>query len=178
MRLAFVYNHFLLFHLADMNATCEGSTPNEAQSSVDAVMHTQSLVDEAVTPEVVTTEQTASGQNVGTLESSTARPEIGEAPQTQLSKNQQRKLARKERLAADKGDRRAREKAARKDRKAEKRRLVEEEGADPYEIGLAKKRHKSNEVKRFDATVVVDLSFDDKMNEKVGTMCNSFTIKW
>lgn len=86
--------------------------------------------------------------------------------ETTLSKSQQRKLARKERLAATKPERRAREKAAKKERLAEKRRLVEEEGADPYEIGLAKKK-KPRKGERFNANVVIDLGFDNKMSEKV-----------
>lgn len=93
----------------------------------------------------------------------------GGTPATQtLSKNQQRKLERQEKLAATKHERRAREKAARKERQAEKRRMVEEEGADPVEIGLRKKARISGSVKRpFNATIIIDLGFDDKMTAKV-----------
>lgn len=69
-------------------------------------------------------------------------------------------------MAALKPERRARDKAAKKERKAEKRRLVEEEGADPYEIGL-KKHKKAKKAEPFNANIVIDLGFDDKMSEKV-----------
>lgn len=86
-----------------------------------------------------------------------------------ISKSKQRKLAKQERLAATKTERRAREKAAKKEKLAEKRRLVEEEGADPHEIGLAKKK-KPRKGDKFNANVVIDLGFDDKMSEKVSLM--------
>lgn len=92
-----------------------------------------------------------------------------DASKPTLSKHQQRKIARQERLLATKSERRAREKAAKKERKAEKRRLVEEEGADPYEIGL-KKVKKVKTVHKFNANVVIDLGFDDKMSEKVSSI--------
>lgn len=85
-----------------------------------------------------------------------------------LSKSQQKKLARKAKLEADKPARRAREKAARKENRAAKRKLVEEEGADPIALGLHKKQRTLNgKPTPFDANIVIDLSFDDKMTEKV-----------
>ena len=87
-----------------------------------------------------------------------------------LSKNQQRRQRREAQRLANKPDRRAKERAMRKEKKAEKRRLVEEEGADPVEIGLQKKRARTESIVPFDATVVIDLSFDDKMSDKVCVM--------
>lgn len=94
------------------------------------------------------------------------------ASEPTLSKSKQRKLARQERLAASKPERRAKERAAKKEKLAEKRRRVEEEGADPYEIGLAKKKKPRKGVS-FNANVVIDLGFDDKMSEKVGSIIYS-----
>ena len=90
-----------------------------------------------------------------------------ESSTTTLSKSQQRKKARQEKMAALKPERRARDRAHKKEKKAEKRRLVEEEGADPYEIGLKKMNKRVKRAEPFKANIVIDLGFDDKMSEKV-----------
>jgi tRNA (guanine9-N1)-methyltransferase len=100
----------------------------------------------------------------------TTEPDNAASTETQptLSKSQQKKLARKAKIEAERPARRAREKAARKEKRAVKRKLVEEEGADPIAIGLHKKPRTVNGQKHpFNANIVIDLSFDDKMTEKV-----------
>ncbi|KAK9899670.1 hypothetical protein P389DRAFT_191984 [Cystobasidium minutum MCA 4210] len=119
---------------------------------------------------VLTTESVPAAKNDqsvnGQASSSTATAAAsGDSSTPALSKSQQRKRARQEKMAALKPERRARDKAAKKERKAEKRRLVEEEGADPYEIGL-KKHKKAKKAEPFNANIVIDLGFDDKMSEK------------
>lgn len=115
-------------------------------------------------------------------------PAPGPVAQQPMSKNQQKKLARAARAEATKMERRRKEREQRKAKRAEKRRLVRDEGADPVALGLVKK-HKRRRLEYnddpgthgpadsssalpprvpFDASIVIDLSFDDKMTEKVG----------
>lgn len=96
--------------------------------------------------------------------------------QLPISKKQQKRLAREAHRQATKLQRRERERAARKEKRAEKRKLVQEEGADPVELGL-RKRPKVDRGKRpFDCNVIIDLSFDDKMIDKVSQPLNCGTI--
>ena len=84
-----------------------------------------------------------------------------------LSKNQQKKQAKLAQIQANKLERRAHERVARKEKRSEKRKLVEEEGADPIEVGLVKKLRTTGPKTPFACNIVIDLSFDDKMVEKV-----------
>lgn len=116
-------------------------------------------------PPVASTSAIPDSDAVKTVEHQTAPGENKPA----ISKNQQKKLARAAKIAAERPARRAREKAARKENRAAKRKLVEEHGADPVAVGLHKKsRTIDGQRKPFDANIVIDLSFDDKMVEKVG----------
>lgn len=85
------------------------------------------------------------------------------------SKSSLKKAAKAERFAAVKLERRAREKEAKKRKKlliAEKR-AAGEIDEDEEERARRKKKQKLE----FGGTVVIDLGFDDKMNEKVGFLC-------
>jgi tRNA (guanine9-N1)-methyltransferase len=85
---------------------------------------------------------------------------------TPLSKSAQKKALKAERRATHKLERRAREKQAKKDKK---RVLAEKRAAgqlDQDERELEEKRRKRRKV-NFGARVVVDLGFDQLMNEKV-----------
>lgn len=95
------------------------------------------------------------------------QPVLSEETPAVLSKSQQKKRQREAQRLAGKAERRARERAARKEKRAGKRKLVEEEGADPVELGLVKRPRYVEHPEPFDATVVIDLSFDDKMTDKV-----------
>jgi tRNA (guanine9-N1)-methyltransferase len=95
-------------------------------------------------------------------------------PPTQLSKNAQKKAAKAARYAAQKLERRAKEKEAKKEKKrikAEKRaagELEEDEAQVEEEKRRAMKRAKTGTgQKTFEATVCVDLGFDDMMTDKV-----------
>jgi tRNA (guanine9-N1)-methyltransferase len=85
-----------------------------------------------------------------------------------------KKAAKAERFAALKLERRAREKEAKKERKrqkAEKRAAGELDDEDEDE---SKRRAKKPRL-QFGGTVVVDLGFDDMMNDKVsGIMYDNF----
>lgn len=89
-----------------------------------------------------------------------------------LSKSALKKAAKAERFAAVKLERRAKEKEAKK----RKKRLIAEKRAageldeDEEEKNRCKKRPRI----QFGGTVVIDLGFDDKMNEKVGCLRFSF----
>lgn len=86
-----------------------------------------------------------------------------------LSKSAQKRLAKSERFAQIKLERRARE----KEEKAAKRKEREEREAAGEDAGPpeAKKRRVTREgqgpVRPFDARIVIDLGFDEKMTEKV-----------
>ncbi|PPQ70721.1 hypothetical protein CVT25_013251 [Psilocybe cyanescens] len=89
-----------------------------------------------------------------------------------MSKNALKKVAKNERFAALKLERRAREKQAKKEKKrvlAEKRSAGE---LDENEEEEKKKRAKRPKL-QFGGTVVVDLGFDDMMNEKeIKSLCS------
>jgi len=99
-----------------------------------------------------------------------------DGPQNPMSKNALKKAAKAERLAAMKLERRAREKEAKKEKKrqqAEKRAAGELEDEDED----ANKRRAKKPRLQFGGTVVVDLGFDDMMNDKVSEiMYDSFPI--
>ncbi|KAI0784857.1 guanine-1-methyltransferase-domain-containing protein [Abortiporus biennis] len=93
-------------------------------------------------------------------------------PTQPLSKNAQKKLAKAARLTELKKERRAYEKVKRKEKKKRLREEREQEKADGVEgeqgdEGRVKKRAKTETEpkKPFDARVVIDLGFDDKMSE-------------
>jgi len=94
--------------------------------------------------------------------------------QNPMSKNALKKAAKAERLAAMKLERRAREKEAKKEKKrqqAEKRAAGELDDEDED----ANKRRAKKPRLQFGGTVVVDLGFDDMMNDKVSEiMYDSF----
>jgi tRNA (guanine9-N1)-methyltransferase len=99
-------------------------------------------------------------------------PLVEPEPAPTLSKSAQKKLAKAERFAQLKSERRARE----KEQKAVKRKEREERlaaGEDPGPSD-AKKRRVSREgqgpVRPFNARIVIDLSFDEKMTEKVNVV--------
>lgn len=90
------------------------------------------------------------------------------AEQQPMSKNALKKAAKAERLAAVKLERRAREKQAKKEKKrqrAEKRAAGEIDDEEEEK----KKRAKRPRLE-FGSTVLVDLGFDDMMNEKVSNI--------
>ncbi|KDR84073.1 hypothetical protein GALMADRAFT_236718 [Galerina marginata CBS 339.88] len=92
--------------------------------------------------------------------------------QKPMSKNALKKAAKAERLAALKLERRAREKAAKKEKKRE---LAEKRAAgelDEEEEEERKRRAKKPRL-QFGGTVVIDLGFDDMMNEKeIKSLCS------
>lgn len=155
--------HFTLLRMTDVG------TPLEHQAELEEPVASTSILPDALQVEEATNETQSLEQKDESGKCGPADGEVitFEAPKSTLSKSQQRKLARQEKMAALKPERRAREKAAKKERRAEKRRLVDEEGADPYEIGL-KKQKKPKKAEKFNANIVIDLGFDDKMSEKVG----------
>jgi tRNA (guanine9-N1)-methyltransferase len=85
---------------------------------------------------------------------------------TTLSKNAQKRILRDQRRLEAKADRKAREKAMRAEKRKEKKRLAQDEGIleetrlyKKPRLGLGKKN-------AFNARVVIDLGFDDKMSDK------------
>ncbi|KNZ76052.1 tRNA (guanine-N(1)-)-methyltransferase [Termitomyces sp. J132] len=99
-------------------------------------------------------------------------PEPG--PPQSLSKNALKKAARAERFAAYKVERRAREKEAKK----EKKRMLRAKCA-AGEIGEDEKRRKKKPRLHFGGRVVVDLGFDDKMNEKeIKSLCSQLAYTY
>ncbi|KAJ1308571.1 hypothetical protein OPQ81_004270 [Rhizoctonia solani] len=110
---------------------------------------------------------------------SPAVSESGPAPA--LTKSAQKRLAKAERFAQLKLERRARE----KEQKAVKRKEREEKlaaGEDPGPSD-AKKRRVSREgqgpVRPFNARIVIDLGFDEKMTEKeVGSLCSQLAYTY
>ncbi|KAG8952636.1 tRNA (guanine(9)-N(1))-methyltransferase [Tulasnella sp. 424] len=99
-------------------------------------------------------------------------------PQQPLSKNAQKRLAKEARRAEQKLVWRAREKEKRKQKKAEKRKLQAEAsaaGEDADDGQPPAKRARVEHPKRipFNARVVIDLAFDDKMTVKeVNSLCS------
>ena len=96
-------------------------------------------------------------------------PSLSPAP----SKSALKKAAKAERLAAQKLERRAREKEAKKEKRrtrAAKRAAGELDSADEAAEEAerrAKRARMSRPMKFFNARVVVDLAFDEKMTDKV-----------
>ena len=94
--------------------------------------------------------------------------------QNPMSKNALKKAAKAERFASLKLERRAREKEAKKEKKrqkAEKRAAGELDDEDQDE----NKRRAKKPRLQFGGTIVVDLGFDDMMNDKVSEiMYDSF----
>lgn len=93
--------------------------------------------------------------------------------QNPMSKNALKKAAKAERLASLKLERRAREKEAKKEKKRQKalKRAAGELDEDEDE----NKCHAKKPRLQFGGTIVVDLGFDDMMNDKVsGVMYDSF----
>lgn len=98
---------------------------------------------------------------------STSTPSADDAPQQPLSKNAQKKLARAARVAEQKKERRAHEKEKRKEKKRElaAKRAAGELGEE--DEGPRKKARIEGPRTPFEARIVVDLGFDDKMSENV-----------
>ncbi|CAE6455859.1 unnamed protein product [Rhizoctonia solani] len=121
---------------------------------------------------------TAAEQTNGDIAS---EPPAGSEPTPALSKSAQKRLAKAERFAQLKLERRARE----KEQKAAKRKEREEQIAAGLEPGPsdAKKRRVSREgqgpVCPFNARIVIDLGFDEKMTEKeVGSLCSQLAYTY
>lgn len=100
------------------------------------------------------------------------------APHTEqktMSKNAQKKAAKAERFAALKLERRAREKEAKKEKKrqrAEKRAAGELADSEDEE----KKRQAKKRKLEFGGRVIVDLGFDDMMNDKVSRIMYDYLL--
>ncbi|KAG5639690.1 hypothetical protein H0H81_005873 [Sphagnurus paluster] len=92
-----------------------------------------------------------------------AGPSESDPPAAPLSKSAIKKAAKAERIAASKLERRAREKEAKKDKK---RALAAKRAAGELDEDEERKRSKKRARLQFGGTVVVDLGFDDKMNDK------------
>lgn len=88
-----------------------------------------------------------------------------------LSKKAQKRLAKQEKYAEFKVERRERERAAKKRKKAERREAIEiGEDVQP----LQKKRRPAHDaIKAWDGTCILELAFDDKMTDKVTTFLMS-----
>jgi tRNA (guanine9-N1)-methyltransferase len=112
------------------------------------------------------------------MESSAVSPPPAEQPtrsaEKPLSKNALKKIAKAEKFAALKQERRAREKEAKKEKKrerAEKRAAGELDSEDDED----KKRQLKKRKVQFGGHIVVDLGFDDMMNEKVSAIMYAFS---
>jgi len=103
--------------------------------------------------------------------------QLGASPGPTLSKNAQKKLLKAERFAEYKKERRAREREAKKLKKriAAEKRAAEDE-ADGDRDGKKAKKLKQDP---FNARIVVDLGFDDLMNEKeVYSLCSQLSYTY
>ncbi|KDN40845.1 hypothetical protein RSAG8_07863, partial [Rhizoctonia solani AG-8 WAC10335] len=115
------------------------------------------------------------------VEGVASEPPTGSEAASTLSKSAQKRLAKAERFAQFKFERRARE----KEQKAAKRKEREERiaaGGDPGPSD-AKKRRVSREgegpIRPFNARIVIDLGFDEKMTEKeVGSLCSQLAYTY
>ena len=99
------------------------------------------------------------------------------APQRPLSKNAQKRLAKAARIAEQKKERRAYEKEKKKEKKRE---LAAKRAAgelDEEQDGPRKKQRVEGPRTPFEARIVVDLGFDDKMSENV-SICNPKLVVW
>ncbi|TFK43841.1 guanine-1-methyltransferase-domain-containing protein [Crucibulum laeve] len=128
---------------------------------------TQAVVSDATGP--------SSQTDLYTTPSTTTVPDIGELKT--LSKSALKKAAKAERFAALKIERRAREKEAKKEKKrvrAEKRATGELDD-DEEERNRQKKRPRL----QFGGKVVVDLGFDEMMNEKeISSLCSQLAYTY
>lgn len=89
-------------------------------------------------------------------------------PTQPLSKKAQKRLAKAALFQEKKLEKRRREKAAKKEKKRERRERAEAGELDEEDQEHMRKRQKLNDPKDpFSARIVVDLGFDDKMNDKV-----------
>ena len=89
-------------------------------------------------------------------------------PAQPLSKKAQKRLAKAALFQEKKLEKRRREKAAKKEKKRERRERAEAGELDEEDQEHMRKRQKLNDPKDpFSARIVVDLGFDDKMNDKV-----------
>lgn len=98
---------------------------------------------------------------------STSTPPTGTTPQEPLSKNAQKRLAKAARIAEQKKERRAYEKEKKKEKKRE---LAAKRAAgelDEEQEGPRKRQRVEGPRTPFEARIVVDLGFDDKMTENV-----------
>ena len=95
-----------------------------------------------------------------------------------LSRNAQKRARKAERYAAQKLERRAREKETKKEKKralAEKRAAGELDEHEKLERNKRKRIKVSGSSESFGSQVIVDLSFDNMMSEKVGSLlCQSW----
>ncbi|KAG6868748.1 hypothetical protein C0993_011017 [Termitomyces sp. T159_Od127] len=110
-------------------------------------------------------------------DSSEAGPSVLPQSESQsLSKNALKKAAKAERFAAYKLERRAKEKEAKKEKK---RALQARRAAGEIDEDEEKKRHKKKPRLHFGGRVVVDLGFDDKMNEKeIKSLCSQLAYTY
>jgi hypothetical protein len=131
-------------------------------------------MDEPVVPGTIDTAPSVAIEQsrAPTLEGGSTNPEdnLSKVP----SKNSIKKAAKAERFAAIKLERRAKEKEA---KKLKKRLIAEKRAAGELDDDEEEKnRRKKRPRVHFGGTVVVDLGFDDMMNEKVG--CPRFSFNY
>jgi len=101
-------------------------------------------------------------------------------PPNPLSKNSQKKLLKKERLAAQKAEKKQAKKDARKRAREEQVEKSNAQGEhatadvkDDADVQKSKRRKISRPLEKFKATVVIDLAFDNLMLEKeISSLCN------
>lgn len=91
-----------------------------------------------------------------------------DTPVVPLSKKQQKKLAKQEKYAEFKIERRAKERAAKKRKRAERKEAIQNgQAVEP----LSKKRRPAqNEIRAWDGTCILELAFDDKMTDKASSL--------
>lgn len=90
-----------------------------------------------------------------------------------LSKNAQKRILKEVRRAEKKVERKAKDKALKK----EKQRMKAEKRAAGEALDEGEERGKKRALVQrqpFDARVVIDLGFDDKMHERVSSECDAF----
>ena len=85
-----------------------------------------------------------------------------------LSKKAQKRLAKQEKYAEFKVERRQRERAAKKRKRAERKEAIEN-GQDVQPL-QKKRKPAQDEIKPWEGTCVLELAFDDKMTDKVTTL--------
>jgi tRNA (guanine9-N1)-methyltransferase len=90
-----------------------------------------------------------------------------------MTKSALKRLRRQEQYESQKIARRAREKEKKKTKAAEKRKAIEEGTLEKPESSKKRKKENDSEGKKkieFGARVVLDVGFDELMNEKVRTL--------